>query len=125
MTLNEAIETLQTLCRNGDAQALYQEMFAEDAAVSGEGASGITVGCEVLAALTEMLKITPYLSIRSVRTTELGDGSAVTWLEWTSPPAEGEPGATIAFRSLTAWRKRGDAWVIAADMYGLGAFAEA
>lgn len=122
MNLNDAIETLQTLCRNGDAQALYEEMFADDAAVSGEGTTSITVGCELVAALTEMLQVTPYLSIRAVRTTELGDGSAVTWLEWTSPPAGGEPGETIKFRSLTVWRKRGEAWVIAADMYALGAF---
>lgn len=122
MNLNDAIETLQTLCRNGDAQAVYEEMFAEEAAVSGEGAPGITVGCDLVSALTEMLQVTPYLSIRAVRTTTLGDDSAVTWLEWSSPPAEGEPGETIKFRSLTAWRKRGDAWVIAADMYGLGAF---
>ena len=125
MTLNEAIETLQTLCRNGDAQAVYQEMFAQDAAVSGEGAPGITVGCDLLSALTEMLEVTPYLSIRAVRTTQLSDSSAVTWLEWTSPPGDGKPGETIKFRSLTAWRKRGEAWVIAADMYGMGAFAEA
>jgi len=122
MNLNDAIETLQTLCRNGDAQALHQEMFAEDAAVSGEGASGITVGCDLLSALAEMLQVTPYLSIRAVRTTKLGDDSAVTWLEWSSPSADGEAGETIKFRSLTAWRKRGEAWVIAADMYGLGAF---
>ena len=76
----------------------------------------------MLSALAEMLQVTPYLSIRAVRTTKLGDDSAVTWLEWSSPSADGEAGETIKFRSLTAWRKRGEAWVIAADMYGLGAF---
>jgi ketosteroid isomerase-like protein len=123
MNLNEAIEKMQALCRSGDAQAFYREMFADDAAVSGEGAPGITTGSELLPALTEMLKTTPHLSIRAVRTTDLGDGAAITWLEWTSPTADGTPGETIAFRSLTVWRKRGASWVIGADMYGSGAFA--
>jgi hypothetical protein len=125
MNLNEAIERLQTLCRNGDANLLHREMFAEDAAVSGEGAPGITCGSALLPILTEMLAITPYLSIRAVRTTAIGDDAAVTWLEWTSPTADGKPGETIAFRSMTVWRQRGTAWVIAADMYGLGAFTAA
>lgn len=124
MNLNEAIEKLQTLCRAGDARVVFQEMFAEDAVVSGEGAPGITSGSALLPILTEMLKTTPMLSIRAVSTTELGDGAAATWLEWTSPRAD-QPQETIAFRSLTAWRKRGAAWVIAADMYGLGTFEAA
>lgn len=125
MNLNQAIEKLQTLCRNGDARLLHEEMFAEDATVSGEGAPGITSGSELFPILTEMLQITPYLSIRAVRTIELGADAAVTWLEWSSPTANGLSGETIAIRSLTAWRKRGTAWVIAADMYGLGAFTAA
>lgn len=119
MTLNEAIDKLQALCRSGDAHALQREMFAEDATVSGEGAPGITTGAALLPALSEMLQITPQLSIRAVRTAQMGDDAAVTWLEWSSPAASGE---TISFRSLTAWKKRGATWVIAADMYGLGAF---
>jgi len=125
MNLNEAIERLQTLCRQGDARALHQEMFAADASVCGEGAPGITAGADLLPVLTEMLKITPQLSIRAVRTTQLAEGAAVTWLEWTSPTADGKPGETLAFRSLTAWRKQGPAWVIAADMYGMGTFGAA
>lgn len=123
MKLEQAIERLQTLCRQGDARLLQQEMFARDASVSGEGASGITAGADLLPALTEMLKITPQLSIRSVRTMELAEGAAVTWLEWTSPPAGGAAGEVIALRSLTAWRRQGASWVIAADMYGMGDFA--
>lgn len=122
MKLEQAIERLQTLCRQGDARLLQQEMFARDASVSGEGASGITVGSDLLPALAEMLKITPQLSIRSVRTMELAEGAAITWLEWTSPPADGAAGEEIALRSLTAWRRQGDSWVIAADMYGMGDF---
>ena len=125
MTLNQAIEKLQTLCRKGDARALHQEMFAPDASVCGEGAPAITAGADLLPILTEMLKITPQLSIRAVHTAELGEGAAVTWLEWTSPTADGKPGETIAFRSLTAWRRQGAAWVIAADMYGMGTFGVA
>ena len=121
-TLTEAIEKLQAFCLKGDAAVLYREMFTEDAALCGEGAKDITVGAGVLAALTEMLKVTPQLSIRAVRTTELGESAAVTWLEWSSPPAGGEPGETLTFRSLTAWRKRGASWLIAADMYGMGPF---
>lgn len=123
MDLQQTIEKLQTLCRLGDAQAVKDEMFSDDAAVCGEGADKITTGSTaLLEALTEMLKVTPYLSIRAVRVAHLADGAAVTWLEWSSPPAEGMPGNPLAFRSLTAWKKRGDAWVIAADMYGMGAF---
>lgn len=124
MDLEQAIEKLQTLCRRGDAQAIREEMFADDAAVCGEGAETITSGSTALLdALTEMLKITPYLSIRAVRTTELVDGAAVTWLEWSSPSAEGTSKELIVIRSQTAWRKRGDAWVIVADMYGMGSFS--
>ena len=122
MTLEQAIERLQTLCRQGDARLLQQEMFAPDASVSGEGALGITVGADLLPALADMLKMTPKLSIRSVRTMELAEGAAVTWLEWTSPPADGPAGEVIALRSLTAWRRQGASWVIAADMYGMGDF---
>jgi len=125
MRLTQAIDRLQTLCRNGDAQALLQEMFAEEATVCGEGAPGITAGAELLPALTEMLKITPRLSIRSVRTEELSATSAITWLEWTSPPADPAAGGVIEFRSLAAWRRKGDHWVIVADMYCMGTFGDA
>jgi hypothetical protein len=123
MNLNQAIERLQTLCRQGDARALQKEMFASDASLCGEGSPGITVGADLLPALTEMLKITPQLSIRSVRTVELSADAAVTWLEWTSPTADGKPGETITIRSLAAWKKQGAAWVIAADMYGMGGYS--
>jgi len=123
MNLNEAIERLQVLCRKGDARVLREEMFAEDASLCGEGAPGITTGAALLPSLAEMLKITPQLSIRAVRTAELGEGAVVSWLEWTSPTADGTPGETIAFRSLAVWKKRGAAWVIAADMYAMGAFS--
>ena len=122
MELNKAIEQLQALCRQGDASAVHREMFAEDAALCGEGAQKITVGGDVLPALTEMLKVTPHLSIRSVRTTLLSADAAVTWLEWTSPAAHGNAGETLTFRSLAAWKKSGTRWVIAADMYGMGPF---
>lgn len=122
MELNEAVQRLQHLCRQGDARLLHQEMFAAEAGLCGEGATGITVGADLLPALTEMLKVTPRLSIRSVRTEHLADGAAVTWLAWSSPTAEGQPGETIAFRSLTAWKRQGTRWVIAADMYAFGAF---
>jgi|GEM_PF-999924 len=124
MKLTQAIERLQTLCRGADAQAVLQEVFAEEATVCGEGAPGITAGANLLPALTEMLKITPQLSIRSVRTEELSATSAITWLEWKSPPADAAAGGVIEFRSLTAWRRKGDSWVIVADMYGMGAFSD-
>ncbi|MBB5390175.1 MULTISPECIES: DUF4440 domain-containing protein [unclassified Herbaspirillum] len=122
MNINLAIEKLQTLCRNGDAAKLHREMFSNDCSISGEGAQGITVGSDLLPALTEMLKVTPKLSIRSVRTVELTENAAVTWLEWSSPSADGK-GDTISFRSLTAWRKETDTWRIVADMYGFGLFS--
>ena len=123
MELTEAIQRLQELCRQGDARALHQEMFAAEAGVCGEGSPGITVGADVQPALAEMLKVTPQLSIRSVRTEPLADGAAITWLEWTSPAAEGAPGETVAFRSLAAWKRSGTGWVIVADMYCMGAFS--
>jgi ketosteroid isomerase-like protein len=125
MNLDQAIERLQALCRQGDASALHQEMFATDAAVGGEGAPGITVGADLLPVLTGMLDITPQLTIRSVRTTPLSDDTAVTWLEWTSPKAGGQPRETMALRSLTVWKKQGAGWAIAADMYGMGSFSAA
>ena len=123
MTLTQAIERLETLCRGGNAKAVLREMFAEDATVCGEGAPGITAGAELLPAMTEMLKITPRLSVRSVRTVECNETSAVTWLEWKSPPADPAAGGLIEFRSLTVWRSQAGRWVIVADMYGMGAFA--
>jgi hypothetical protein len=125
MNLSDAIERLQTLCRLGDARALHREMFATDATVSGEGAPGITTGADLLPILTDMLQVTPHLTVRAVRTAPLSDDAAVAWLEWTSPTAGGQPGETLALRSLTVWKKQGPAWVIAADMYGMGSFRAA
>ncbi len=123
MDLQQTIEKLQTLCQRGDARAVRDELFADDATVCGEGAENITSGAAaLLEALTDMLKVTPHLSIRAVSITELAEGAAVSWLEWSSPPAQGMAGEPMRFRSLTAWAKRGDAWVIVADMYGMGAF---
>ena len=123
MDLQQTIEKLQTLCRLGDARVVRDVLFAEDATVCGEGAATITSGAPaLLEALTEMLKVTPHLSIRPVHITELGEGAAVSWLEWSSTSVQGLPGEVMRFRSLTAWGKRGDAWVIVADMYGIGAF---
>ena len=122
LNLNQAIEKLQTLCRQGDAAVLHREMFCADCSINGEGTPVITIGGDLLPMLTDMLKITPHLSIRSVHTVAINEGAAITWLEWTSPPAGGA-GDQIAMRSLTAWRKEQDGWRIAADMYGFGPFA--
>lgn len=121
MDVRESVAMLESLCRSGDAAKLHREMFSDQATICGEGAPDVTGGsAKVLEALTEMLKVTPELSITVHQERSVTEDVSVTWLQWSSPSPDG--GEPLAFRSLTVWKKDGLHWKIAGDMYGMGQF---
>ncbi|KFE50610.1 YybH family protein [Pseudomonas syringae] len=119
MSVAQAVQQLQASCQAQDAEAVFQ-MFAAEATVSGEGGPTIVQGEEGLRdAIAHMLELTPALSIRIHLERQITADCVVTWLHWVSPDPQGE---TIAFRSLTTWRRKGLSWEIVADFYGMGQF---
>lgn len=119
MSVAKAVQQMQACCQAQDVEGVLKH-FAADATICGEGAPGIVQGAEGLrAAIVHMLEFTPKLSIEIHLQQTINAESVVTWLHWSSPTPEGE---VIAFRSLTTWRRQGEAWQIAADFYGMGQF---
>ncbi|MFF7065630.1 nuclear transport factor 2 family protein [Pseudomonas sp. NPDC008258] len=119
MSVAQTVQQLQARCQARDVDGVLK-YFATDATISGEGAPGIVQGPESLrAAVVHMLELTPSLSIEIYLHQKISADSEVTWLHWSSPTPQGE---VIAFRSLTTWRREGEAWQIAADFYGMGQF---
>ncbi|MFJ4443384.1 YybH family protein [Pseudomonas sp. NPDC089422] len=121
MSVAQAVQQLQARCQARDVEGVLK-YFGADATISGEGAQGIVQGAESLrAAVEHMLELTPSLSIEIHLQQKINADCEVTWLHWSSPTPQGE---VIAFRSLTTWRREGEAWQIAADFYGMGQFED-
>lgn len=121
MTIEIAVERLEAGFQVHDIEAVIN-LFTEDATVSGEGAPGLLQGHDQLRpVLGFMFEHTPKLSIEIYQKTQISPESILTWLQWSSPSADG---LTINFRSLTVWRKTADGWKIVSDFYGQGVFED-
>ncbi|MFF7065645.1 nuclear transport factor 2 family protein [Pseudomonas sp. NPDC008258] len=119
MSVDLTVHQLQERCRAQDVEGVLK-LFAADATVCGEGAPAIVSGeAELRETIAHMFEFTPSLTISIHQQFQVVEDCVVTWLHWSSPSPQGEP---IAFRSLTTWRKQGDAWTIVADFYGMGRF---
>jgi hypothetical protein len=121
MNIENAVVTLQNHIRSGNAALLQSECFVPDAMISGEGAPGIARGEEnIKTVLEHVVRETPDIAISIVALQPISESTAVTWLQWTSPEADGSGN----FRSLTVWVKSDGQWKILADMYGMGQFQD-
>lgn len=121
MTIELAVEQLQAGCQAHDVEAVTN-LFTEDATVSGEGAPSLVEGHDQLRpVLGFMFEHTPKLTITIHQKTQVSAESVLTWLQWSSPSADG---STVNFRSLTVWRKTTDGWKIVSDFYGQGVFED-
>jgi cytochrome c len=117
--ITDQLGRLERLWSAGDATTMARSLYTEDAIIAGEGQEQAVKGHTAIAVLVAtLIRDNTSVAIEIKRLQELGPNAAATWVTWLVTPRATAPAFTM--RSLLIWKRIGNDWRIAGDMFSAG-----